>query len=149
MSADTFRFSSPLGEMSYIWDGECCRELSLLDVRVESPVNDDPVSRWLHAYFSGGMLPLPPLAAPRSPFQARMRQALLATVPGRILTYGEMARQLGTAPRAMGQALGANPLPVLIPCHRVLASGGGLGGRRCGLEWKRLLLDFESGLQGK
>jgi len=49
---------------------------------------------------------------------------------------------LGTGPRAVGRALGANPLPLLVPCHRVIAANG-LGGFRCGVGWKRRLLAFE------
>lgn len=66
--------------------------------------------------------------APRgTPFQLRVWQALLAIPPGATLTYGALARQLGSAARAVGQACGANPLPILIPCHRVVAARG-LGG---------------------
>ncbi len=62
-----------------------------------------------------------------TPFQLRVWQALLALAPGQPTTYGALAKQLGTAPRAVGQACGANPLPILIPCHRVVAANG-LGG---------------------
>ncbi len=62
-----------------------------------------------------------------TPFQLRVWQALRAIPPGRPVTYGALARQLGTAARAVGQACGANPLPILIPCHRVVAANG-LGG---------------------
>jgi methylated-DNA-[protein]-cysteine S-methyltransferase len=71
-----------------------------------------------------------------------MRKGLLEIPFGEVRTYGELARRLATSPRAMGQALGANPLPILIPCHRVIAADG-LGGFACGLEWKRKLLKFE------
>jgi methylated-DNA-[protein]-cysteine S-methyltransferase len=62
-----------------------------------------------------------------TPFQLRVWHALLQIPPGQSTTYGALATQLGTAPRAVGQACGANPLPILIPCHRVLGTGG-LGG---------------------
>jgi len=55
-----------------------------------------------------------------------------------------LAACLGSGARAVGQALGANPLPVIIPCHRVLARDG-LGGFACGLDWKCRLLNFEAG----
>lgn len=70
----------------------------------------------------------------------------LQNVPfGRSLTYQDLARLVGNpkAPRAVGQALGRNPLPLIIPCHRVLASGNQLGGFSCGLPIKRALLHFE------
>lgn len=69
-------------------------------------------------------LPLDPRG---TPFQRRVWQALLEIPYGSTLTYGELAARLGSAPRAVGQACGANPIPVIIPCHRVLARNG-LGG---------------------
>ena len=64
-----------------------------------------------------------PLAAPRTAFQARLRAALCATRRGETLTYGELAKQLHSAPRAVGQALGSNPLPIIVPCHRIISAG--------------------------
>lgn len=62
-----------------------------------------------------------------TPFQLRVWHALMAIPAGHPTTYGALAQQLGTAARAVGQACGANPLPILIPCHRVVAANG-LGG---------------------
>lgn len=62
-----------------------------------------------------------------TPFQQRVWQALLAIPAGNPLTYGALAKQLDSAARAVGQACGSNPLPILIPCHRVVAANG-LGG---------------------
>ena len=62
-----------------------------------------------------------------TPFQLRIWHALLAIPAGRPVSYGALAIQLNTAPRAIGQACGANPLPLVIPCHRVIAANG-LGG---------------------
>jgi len=148
MAADTFRYASSLGEMAYRWDGECCLALRLLQVTPDLPSGSDPVSEWLDAYLARVALPLPPLVPAHTPFQARLRDCLAHIPPGETITYGDAARRLGTAPRAMGQALGANPFPLLVPCHRVVASNGGLGGFSCGLEWKRRLLAFESGTGG-
>jgi len=70
----------------------------------------------------------------------------VARIPfGRTLSYGEVAGAVGNprASRAVGQAVGANPLPLLIPCHRVLAARDGLGGFGGGLRWKRFLLRLE------
>ena len=55
-------------------------------------------------------------------------RVMLDIAPGHTLTYGEVARRIGSSPRAVGGACGANPLPVVIPCHRIVASGGALGG---------------------
>lgn len=84
-----------------------------------------------------------PLAPRGTPFQQRVWQRLRAIPPGHTTTYAALARELGTAARAVGQACGANPIAVLIPCHRVLAQDGGLGGYRWGLVRKRWLLTRE------
>jgi O-6-methylguanine DNA methyltransferase len=78
-------------------------------------------------------------------FQQAVWRALQRIPAGRTLSYGDVARKVGRpgAARAVGAACGANPIPVLVPCHRVLASGGGLGGFTSGLEWKRKLLARE------
>jgi len=68
-----------------------------------------------------------PLAPAGTPFQQQVWQALRRIARGRTRTYGEVARELDSAPRAVGQACGANPFPLVVPCHRVLAAGG-LGG---------------------
>ncbi len=81
-------------------------------------------------------------------FQRRVWQALLDIPSGETVTYGALARQLGSAPRAVGQACGANPLPIVIPCHRVVSSqglGGFMGGRNnAELDYKRWLLTHET-----
>ena len=64
-----------------------------------------------------------PLATPRTAFQSRLRDALCATRPGETLTYGELSKLLTSAPRAVGQALGSNPLPIVVPCHRIISAG--------------------------
>lgn len=78
-------------------------------------------------------------------FQRSVWEALRAIPPGRTRSYGELAAQVGRpgGARAVGQACGANPIPLLIPCHRVLAAQGRLGGFSGGLAWKRRLLERE------
>ena len=68
-----------------------------------------------------------PLARAGTSFRRSVWAKIAAIGPGRTRSYGEIARELGSAPRAVGQACGANPLPLIIPCHRVVASGG-IGG---------------------
>ncbi|QAU35599.1 methylated-DNA--[protein]-cysteine S-methyltransferase [Janthinobacterium sp. 17J80-10] len=68
-----------------------------------------------------------PLVEAGTPFQRKVWQAISAIPRGQVLTYGAVARAIGSAPRAVGQACGANWFPLAIPCHRVTASGG-LGG---------------------
>lgn len=86
-----------------------------------------------------------PLAPHGTPFQRKVWTALSEIPFGTTLTYGQLADQLGTAPRALGGACGRNPIPVVIPCHRVLAAGGGLGGYSGidGIETKEFLLRIE------
>jgi methylated-DNA-[protein]-cysteine S-methyltransferase len=82
----------------------------------------------LAAYFRDAHTPLTvPVMRAGTPFQHRVWAALQAIPPGTVLTYGELARQLGTAARAIGNACRSNPVPILIPCHRVVARQG-LGG---------------------
>lgn len=86
-----------------------------------------------------------PLAPFGSAFQQRVWVALRAIPPGETRSYGDLARLLGSSARAIGQANGANPIPILIPCHRVVAAGGRLGGYSGGEgpATKRVLLDLE------
>ena len=69
-----------------------------------------------------------PLAAAGTPFRERVREALTAIPVGESRTYGELARRLHTAPRAVGGACGANDIALVVPCHRVVGSQGSLGG---------------------
>ncbi|HEY6240908.1 MAG TPA: methylated-DNA--[protein]-cysteine S-methyltransferase [Burkholderiales bacterium] len=68
-----------------------------------------------------------PLADGGTPFRRSVWKKIAAIDAGRTRSYGEIARELGSAPRAVGQACGANPVPLVVPCHRVVASGG-IGG---------------------
>jgi O-6-methylguanine DNA methyltransferase len=89
---------------------------------------------------------LPPLdVRSGTEFQQRLWEELLRIAPGQTRSYGELARTLRRpcAARAIGGACGANPIPLLIPCHRVLAANGKIGGFSGGLEWKRRLLALE------
>jgi len=83
-----------------------------------------------------------------TPFQQAVWRALLEIPRGETRSYAWVARRVGRpgAARAVGQAVGANPLPLLVPCHRVVASDGGLGGFGGGLEMKRALLRREGAL---
>jgi len=87
-----------------------------------------------------------PLAPAGTRFQRSVWFALAEIPYGETISYGELARWVGrpSAYRAVGQANGANPLPIILPCHRVVASGGGIGGYGGGLTLKRQLLDLEA-----
>ncbi len=81
-----------------------------------------------------------------TPFQKRVWSILTSIPAGRTLSYGEIAEKLKSpaAARAVGGACGANPIPVIVPCHRVLAANRKLGGFSGGLDWKRKLLAAEN-----
>lgn len=88
-----------------------------------------------------------PLAPSGTAFQLRVWEALRGIPYGTTVSYGEIARRLGLLPsasRAVGLANGANPIPVVVPCHRVVGADGSLTGYGGGLDRKRFLLDLES-----
>lgn len=112
---------------------------------------DHPVFRqcahWLNRYFSGEQ-PKPeelPLKPEGSPFQKQVWQFLLEIPWGETRTYGDLARNFPgkMSAQAVGQAVGRNPVAIIIPCHRVLGAGGRLTGFSAGLEMKRWLLRHE------
>ena len=105
--------------------------------------------RFVRDIFEGKSCKPPPFAWPESPpFTLRVWRALEAIPCGTTLEYGAVAGKIGRpgASRAVGRACGANPLPLFIPCHRVLSKDGTLGGFTGGLPWKRLLLEKEGAL---
>jgi AraC family transcriptional regulator of adaptative response/methylated-DNA-[protein]-cysteine methyltransferase len=108
---------------------------------VEAPERLKP---WVDAAFSGrGETRLAVIGAP---FQIKVWEALLAVPAGHVTTYAEIARAVGSprAVRAVGSAVGRNPVGWLIPCHRALRKDGGLGGYHWGLGVKRAMLAFEA-----
>lgn len=105
----------------------------------------------LNSYFKGSLrafnIPLDPLG---SPFETSVWERALLIPHGATASYGQIARDLGSpgSSRAVGSALGKNPVCVIIPCHRVLASDGSLAGYAGGLERKKALLQGEGSLPG-
>ncbi len=91
-----------------------------------------------------------PVAAEGTAFQTAVWAELLKIPYGKRRTYGELAAKLGRprGARAVGGACGANPVPILVPCHRVVAAEGSLGGFGAGIAVKQALLDIESGTTG-
>lgn len=103
----------------------------------------------LGAYFAGTRTTFDlPLAAAGTDFQKRVWAALRAIAFGETISYGELARRIGdpAASRAVGLANGRNPIPVIVPCHRVIGAKGELTGFGGGLERKRWLLQHEGAL---
>tara|TARA_R110002072_G_scaffold266639_8_gene425496 strand:+ start:187 stop:657 length:471 start_codon:yes stop_codon:yes gene_type:complete len=104
-------------------------------------------ARQLVAYFDGTLTDFDlPLAPPGSDYQKRVWQAMNRIPYGATWTYGELAKRAGTVARAVGGACGANPIPVILPCHRVVAANGGAGGYsgKGGLATKAVLLSIEN-----
>ena len=100
----------------------------------------------LDEYFAGERTQFDlPLELEGTTFQKQVWWALADIPYGKTISYAELARMVGrpTAFRAVGQANGANPIPIILPCHRVLASGGRIGGYGGGLAMKRQLLAIE------
>jgi O-6-methylguanine DNA methyltransferase len=104
-------------------------------------------SEWLDNYFSGHAAVDPPLDMRGASFELRVWDALRRIPPGRTVSYGEIARQIGVpgASRAVGMANGANPIAIIVPCHRVIGSNGALTGYGGGLDRKAWLLNHERG----
>jgi methylated-DNA-[protein]-cysteine S-methyltransferase len=141
-----FSYHSPLGNFGLLVRNGVCERVILQPTDAPPCPSHLQLTQWLDAYFSEGSLPKRPrLARPGNRFQARMRRHLMRIPPGQTLNYGQLAARLRSRPRAVGQALGANPLPILVPCHRVVAKNG-LGGFSCGVEWKRKLLKLEGAI---
>lgn len=112
--------------------GEALTRLDFLpaDARVSTQLDTRArqLNRELDAYWHAPDHMFDLLSVPLgTPFQLRVWHALMPIPAGQPVTYGTLAKQLGSAARAIGQACGSNPLPILIPCHRVVAAGG-LGG---------------------
>jgi len=107
----------------------------------------DPVARELDQYFGGTRrrFDIAVDLTPLTEFQRRILSATARVAFGEVSTYAKVATQAGSerASRAAGQALGANPIPIVVPCHRILASDGTLGGYAGGLDAKRRLLGLE------
>lgn len=116
-----------------------------LQIHYEGSGDRRPFERWMECYLQRGTSELPPLDL--SQFTSLYCQKVclaLHDIPfGERLTYGQLAKNLGTAPRPLGGALSKNPFPLLLPCHRVVACGG-IGGFAFGLTVKRELLRVES-----
>ena len=114
---------------------------------LESPARLDDARRQLDDYFGARRAGLE-LAVDLSlvaPFTDRVLTRTAAIAPGEVLTYGEVATEIGhaRAARAVGNALGSNPIPIVVPCHRVVRSGGALGGYTGGVHRKEFLLGLE------
>lgn len=105
------------------------------------------VAAWFAGRLSRFDLPLAPAATPRGQV---LREAIVAVGHGETASYGELAQRVGSSARAVGQACARNPFPLVVPCHRILQSGGALGPYSAGdgPATKSWLLDFEARPRG-
>jgi methylated-DNA-[protein]-cysteine S-methyltransferase len=153
---DEARIATPIGIVHLIGD-----DVALESVRI-CP-DEDAVSRGtadavrsaaeqVERWFAGELqifdVPLAPAKTPRG---GALRQGVIDISYGDTVSYGELARRLGSSARAIGQACARNPFPLIVPCHRVTAGGGALGhySGGNGRETKRWLLDFERKWRGE
>lgn len=151
-------FDSPFGEVlamgtdrglcGLAFSAETGRDAAMADMTARWPEADfrhepEPLRPWVEAAFGGGEAALHLIGAP---FQIKVWEALLAIPSGHVTTYSEIASAIGhpRAVRAVGTAVGRNPVSWLIPCHRALRKSGGLGGYHWGLPVKRSMLAYEA-----
>lgn len=117
---------------------------------LEAPAQLDDVRRQLDLYFEGRLteFDIPLDWRLTSGFRARVQHAIARIPYGQTRSYTDLARSAGNerAVRAAGTACGSNPIPIVVPCHRVLRTGGALGGYGGGLPMKRALLELEGSL---
>ena len=145
--------ASPVGLLRLVGSDEALQRIDFLGPGGEAPRVrrglPDAIAATvaqLSAYFDGTLRTFDlPLAPSGSPFQRDVWEALRAIPFGETTTYGAIARVIGRpdAVRAVGAANGANPIPIVIPCHRVVGSDGSLTGYGGGLDIKRALLALE------
>jgi methylated-DNA-[protein]-cysteine S-methyltransferase len=146
---------SPVGRLLLAGDERALRQVSFADGRRSAGVQVGwlenagafaEVIRQLQAYFRGELRTFDlPLAMGGTEFQLRVWSALREIPYGETISYRELAERIGNlkAVRAVGLANGSNPIPIIVPCHRVIGSDGSLTGFGGGLENKRKLLDLE------
>ena len=143
------RLTSDGAALTGLWMGLQNPDLTNAQSREDLAIFDS-VKRWLDDYFSGNPRIIDfPLAPAGTPFQRRVWELLLTIPYGETTTYGALARQLGPnmSAQAVGQAVGRNPIGILIPCHRVIGADGTLTGYAGGLENKKWLLLHEGSLR--
>jgi methylated-DNA-[protein]-cysteine S-methyltransferase len=150
-------YDSPIGRLLLAGDDAGLAHIDFERGRYPTTIGSDwerrphafgDVRAQLAAYFEGQLTAFDlPLAPRGTPFQLAVWQALRTIPYGATTSYGEIARGLGagTASRAVGAANGRNPLPIVVPCHRVIGADGSLTGFGGGLPLKRWLLALEQG----
>ena len=146
----TALYNSPIGPITLTSDGEALSGLSFCHTKATDTIDSIEIFHktrcWLDLYFSGRQPDfIPPIKPIGTDFQRRVWHALLEIPYGETTTYGNIARRLGCrSAQAVGQAVGRNPIAIIVPCHRVVGSDGSMTGYAYGLERKEYLLALES-----
>lgn len=144
--------ASPVGNIQLSLAGATLLGLTFTCKTANNPHSLPPsclkITRELNHYFSAAHHTfICPLHTNGTPFQQRVWKALQGIPYGELLTYGQLAKQLNTSPRAIGNACRANPIPIIIPCHRIVGQKGlvGYSGDTSGpgLRIKQFLIDLE------
>ncbi len=145
-------YSSPIGRILVSWENRGLTGVWFVGQQhfpadaVQEAVLPEPVKTWLDLYFSGEIPTfLPKLYLMGTPFQVRVWERLLEIPYGQTTTYGALAEALGMpgASRAVGAAVGRNPISLIVPCHRVIGKGKRLTGYAGGIHKKEFLLKLE------
>ncbi len=147
--AEAFLVAAPLLSLAVTVSGDAVTGIRLgaTAARLPTTAFERGVAQQLAEYLAGSRTAFTvPTAPAGTPFQQAVWTQLCAIPYGRTLTYGEVAAAIGNrgAARAVGMANHRNPVPIMIPCHRVIAAGGKLGGYGGGLQLKRQLLQLEA-----
>lgn len=141
-------YPAPFGNITLVFEAGELVELNLHGDLAHAPYPlPDEWRQRLDDYFSGRLKNFAwPISRQGTPFQQKVWQAIAGIPAGQVMSYQDIARQIGSAPRAVGGACGKNPLALVVPCHRVVAKSG-LGGFSSGednaLDIKRWLLKHE------
>ena len=166
MKTFTATYTSPLGPIVIESDGQAITSLRFSIEKASITSKEAPKEtaitipiiaetlRWLEDYFAGKRMENATTGKKEgcriavrpkgTPFQQRVWQALLTIPYGETVSYGEIARMVGCkSAQAVGQAVGRNPIALIIPCHRVIAAHGKIGGYEYGTEIKKKLLELE------
>ena len=153
----TATYTSPLGPIVIESDGQAITSLRFSSEKASTVPKEAPKEttttipiiaetiQWLDDYFAGKRpCNVPRLNPQGTLFQQRVWQALLTIPYGKTISYGEIAKMVVCrSAQAVGQAVGRNPIALIIPCHRVIAANGQLGGYAYGTEIKKRLLELE------
>jgi len=142
----TFTLSTPIGPLTVELEDDLVVS-TMFDVDETPARSRHPVAVALRDYFDGEVTAIDAIevSIPGDGFRARAQRALRDIPPGRTISYAQLAIAAGSAnaTRAAGTACATNPVGLIVPCHRVLRTGGGIGGYAGGLDRKRWLLEHE------